>query len=84
VNFVHPFGALSTQTVWDVCCGLQVAEAQSLLANTTSLVEQQLQLPAKSCAVITNGRVVMVHDPKQPENSIPGKSCLIVCICLAT
>jgi hypothetical protein len=63
--------------VWDVCCSLQVAEAQSLLANTTSLVEQQLQLPAKSCAVITNGRVVLVHDPKQQEHSIPGEPRLV-------
>lgn len=57
-----------------VCC-VQVAEAQSLLANTSSLVEQQLQLPAHSCAVITNGRVLWVHDPKEPDSVTPGRCC---------
>lgn len=57
-----------------VCC-VQVAEAQSLLANTSSLVEQQLQLPAHSCAVITNGRVLWVHDPKEPDSLTPGGCC---------
>lgn len=51
---------------------LQVAEAQSLLANSTALVVQQLQLPAKSCAVITNGRVLWVFDPREPDTATPG------------
>jgi hypothetical protein len=51
---------------------LQVAEAQSLLANTTGLVVQQLQLPAKSCAVITNGQMLWVFDPREPDTATPG------------
>lgn len=61
-------------------CGpcLQVAEAQSLLANSTSLVVQQLQLPAQSCAVVTNGRVIWVFDPRAPDNPPPGKTARLV------
>jgi hypothetical protein len=53
---------------------LQIAEAQSVLANTTGLVVQQLQLPAMSCAVITNGRVLWVFDPRAPDTATPGGS----------
>lgn len=58
------------------CCTaavLQASEAESLLVNTTALVTQQLQLPAKSCAVITNGHVLWVFDPREPDNPPPGK-----------
>lgn len=51
---------------------LQVGEALSALANTTTLVTQELALPAKSCAVITNGRVVVVNNPKDPSSQPTG------------
>lgn len=58
-----------------LCRPAQVTEAESLLANTTALVVQQLQLPARSCAVITNGRVLWVVDPRDPDNPPPGATC---------
>jgi hypothetical protein len=61
------------------CCPAQVAEAESLLANSTALVVQQLQLPAKACAVITNGRVLWVVDPRDPDNPPPGV-CTYMCV----
>lgn len=33
---------------------------------------QQLQLPAKACAVITNGRLLWVVNPKDTSNTPPG------------
>lgn len=65
-----------------------MAEAESLLVNTTALVVQQLQLPPKSCAVITNGRVLWVVDPRDSDNTPPGVTgasmhahMLVCCTC---
>lgn len=54
------------------CCPHQVAEFTSLLANTSELVTQELQLPRGSCAVVTNGRVVWDYDPREPDSPPPG------------
>jgi len=58
---------------------MQVSEALSLLANTTALVEQGLHLPAKSCAVITSGRLVWVFNPTDPKDPPPGETSPAVC-----
>lgn len=58
---------------------MQVSEALSLLANTTALVEQGLHLPAKSCAVITNGRLVWVFNPTDPKDPPPGQTTPDIC-----
>jgi hypothetical protein len=56
----------------------QIAEALSALANTTQLVTQHLQLPLGACAVITNGRMVWDHDPRDSATQHSGATASCV------